>query len=207
MRILAKINRGAILFATLLLGVIIYLVVSAQIAAAATPKIQDISRNYVLAESGYHMLPGKYRIPNPTITPDEVEAYIAEMKTAILAFYPEDGQAGQAMVDSLETGIRLQAKGVGVVLQLTKVIDTFGVISVDGNSATVNMNVSTTYNGPGAQTGVMGTTTTTTQVKTSRDVLLLQKIKGEWKVIYSNLNIPTSNTGTVYSGTNPGQVF
>jgi hypothetical protein len=194
MRILTKINRGAILFTIVLITVIVYLVATGAAQAAEKPDIKDICTRYVGVEISYRMLPAKYRVTVPAITQAEKEDYIAQMRTDIAAFYPSGAQSIKYITDMLAQGIESQASGKGIVIELKKTITEFTAIVFDGNTATVDMKVNTTYNGP-ESAGATGLPATV--VGETSDAIILQKIGGTWKVVYSNLNLPVSNNGPV----------
>jgi hypothetical protein len=182
---LKKWNRGAILSALVLLGVIVYLTVTGAMQNAEKPAIKAVCENYAQTEVGYKMLPEKYRTVTPTIPKADFDVYLADMEKDIKAFFPSDPESVKFTLDTLTASLTAQSKGTDVVLRFTKKIAKYTDILFEKDTVTVNFNSDNVYESTGSAGGLLTGET--------QDTLILQKIGGFWKVVYSNLSVPYGN--------------
>ena len=197
MKALAKINRGVILTAVVLLGVAAYLIGLGMMHSAARTDIEALCEEYVQTELRYHMLPEEYRGATPGMTEAELDGYIAQMKEELTPYYVDNEQTYRYLFSSLEESLRNQAKGYDVTYELTKdIVKT--EITFDGDKASVELSGYTTLKGTAAYTPDIAASTTTRDNSASgetRDTLYLQCVDGEWKLTYSNLTVPYAQFG------------
>lgn len=190
MRILSKINRGVILTVVVLVGVAGYLIGLEAMHSSARKEIQQICEKYVAAELQYYMLPQAYRTESPQISEQELERYMTAMRDELKGFFVDNEQTYRYKLKELEENLTAQSKGEGVVYEYKKEIVRYK-IEFDGNTASVTLTSTTTYDGPvssySSKTGASSRQTLTGEVT---DRLSLQRVNGEWKLTYAALYLP-----------------
>ncbi len=187
MKILKKLNRGAILSFIILVCLIGYLIYVAIINGIDIPKIKDVCEKYIETEISYKMLPKQHRVEKPIITQSELNLYIENMQKDIKAFYTKEEQSSKYIIDTLAASLIAQSKGSGVVFDFKKEIIEYNDIVFDNDTVTVNFTTNNNFEGQNANNPTSKVAPTITQ---TNDNLILQKINSEWKIIYSNLNSP-----------------
>jgi len=193
MKYLSKINRGAIFTTIVLMIVIGYLITTSIIQQKDIPEIKKICESYIQTDSKFNMLPEQYRVDNPNILKNDLNAYLAKMRMEIIAFYPPDEQYYKYAVEKLANDLTAQSKGVNVVFQYTKTVAEYTTIVFDGNTVDVSMLTNVTIEAKGLiAPGSLDEGVFTQQ---TQENIILQKTRGVWKVIYANLNRPSSNDG------------
>jgi hypothetical protein len=202
MKYLSKINRGAILTAVVILGVIGYLITNAILQNNEKPRIKQICDTYIQTEVKYNMLPAAYRIDKPAMSASALTDFLAEMKKNITAFYPDKEQYYQFVVMSLTNDLTSQSKGTGVVYKYEKSIKKYDDMVFDGDIVTVNMTCNTTIEA--RDLSKTGATVKENLVQEIMDTVILQKIDGQWKVVYATINRPISANGYPDKMGNPG---
>ena len=106
MKILKKINRGLILTVIVVIGVAVYLGCLGSAQAADREEIISICEDYIKAETGYSMLPEKYRKENPEIPEQELDAYINEAKTELKKFYVDNENTYKYLLERIESSLK-----------------------------------------------------------------------------------------------------
>lgn len=180
MKIIQKLNRGAIVTAVIVLGVIVYLTSMNINNKSQIPEIKKLSEQYLQAEIKYNMLPEKFRTIPPTITKEELNNHIANMKKELAEFYPKDYK--NWTVESLEKNLKKQANGESVVYAYSKE-SRVKKIKFDDNTATVILVSNTTFDGQSIQTGKHDKS-----VFSVEDIIELTRINNKWYVTYSLIN-------------------
>lgn len=189
MKILRKLNRGAILSFFILVFLIVYLVILEFSHSAEIPKIKAQCEKYIGTEISYKMLPKQYRVEKPSITQSELDLYLANMEKDIKAFYPQNEQSSKFIIDNLKSSLLAQAEGDGVVYEYKKEILKYNDLLFDNDTVTVNFTTNSVYEGqnPNNLNLLAKSEKITSETE---DMLILQKINGDWKIVYSNLNLP-----------------
>jgi len=185
MKFLAKINRGLILTAVVIIGLAIYLISLNISQINATPEIKSICLDYIKTATSYTMLPEQYRKEKPDITSSGLSSYIDKMTTDIKAFYPDNEQTYKYQLKAFQTSFELQVKGQSVVFSYKKDFSKFSEIVFDGDTAKVSIITNSSIDSVSAVTGQRGTVSGQTN-----DTITLQKISGKWKIIYADLPQP-----------------
>lgn len=178
MKILKKINRGLILTVIVVIGVAVYLACLSSAQAADREEIISICEDYIKAETGYSMLPEKYRKENPEIPEQELDAYINEAKTELKKFYVDNENTYKYLLERIESSLKSQAAGDDVILTYTKDIYKVDSVAFDGDKASVELICNTVCKTSGGSVSTDDLT---------NDSLMLQKIDGRWLLCYSNL--------------------
>lgn len=192
MRILKKLNRGAIVTAVVILGIVAYLIGRGIYNKSQIPEIKKVCEQYVEVEVKYSMLPEKNRTVPATISTSELSSYIETMKKDISEYYPKDFE--NYSIKNLEYSLKDQAKGVNVVYDYSKKVQ-FSKIKFDGKSAIVSLDNLTTFDGLSPETGARDKVVTTPS-----DTIILTNIDGKWYVTFSNLSqMNFSENGGMYN--------
>lgn len=191
MKYLSKINRGAIFTAAVILAVIGYLIVNSIIQSREIPAIKQISESYIQAEIKYNMLPAQYRQEDPQIPETELDSFLAKMKSDIVAFYPQQEQYYKFAVDNRSNDLMSQAGGNNVVFQYTKTIVEYESIIFDKDIVDVKILTNSTIEAEGLNP--VGSLNREKVTQETQDNIILQKIDGEWKVIYAIIIRPSQN--------------
>ncbi len=192
MRTLSKINRGAILTAGVLLVVISYLITNAMLQNSEKPVIRQICEAYVQKEISYNMLPTEYRTDKPAMSAVALEKYLTMMKADIIAFYPSNEQFYRFVIQNITGDLTNQSKGSGVVFSYTKTIIRYDEMLFDGDTVDVRFTCNTVME---AQAQGIGSTVKEKTSSETQDNVILQKIDGQWKVVYASINRPMSDNG------------
>jgi hypothetical protein len=190
MKLLRKLNRGAILTFVIVLGVVIYLIVLSAGRQAEIPRIKVAAEQYVQAEIAWQMLPEKYRVEKASMPDAEYQAYIADLSVKIRSLYIDNEPIVQSLIRRLKVDLVQQAKGQGVVFAFQKTISKYERFEFDGDLVTVTMTTQTIYDGP---SGTGGGTARMKTVGETTDTLILQKVADQWKIVFANLVRPYDN--------------
>jgi len=186
MKFLKKINRGLIVTVLILIVLIVYLVVQSISHDSAEPVIKDICEKYISTVTSYKILPEEYMSDNSEMQQADLEKYIQNMTSDIKSFYADNEQNYSYLIKSCKESLENQAKGKEVIYNYKKDIVSFEKIIFNRNTVTVTIRKNNTYNGTDDAVGsiresISGQTT---------DTITLQKINGEWKIIYADLQQP-----------------
>ena len=192
MKVLKKLNRGAILTVAAVIGIIIYLIANGTANAMQTSEIKAACAEYIAAEVRYSVLPDAYQAEYPGMPADEQTRYLAEMSEHILPLLADDGLAGQLTTDRLKDSLTRQMGGEGVIYEYGKTILKYDAIAFKQDVATVSVLTETIFDGPAFDyySGMMAGRQY--QVATLTDTLVLQRVDGVWKVFFANLATPAS---------------
>lgn len=162
MNLLKKLNRGVLLLIILLIGSIVYLVISGVIQSADKKEIVAICQEYIQTELKYST------IPEGT----DYETYTEEMKKEIKSYYIDNIDSYEPKIAELGINLLYVAMGQTTVTQYEKQVIKFTDINFDGDKVTLTANCLTIYNG---------------EQNTTEDYFALQKVDGEWKITYAEL--------------------
>ncbi|MGL5972929.1 MAG: hypothetical protein ACRCZK_04385 [Oscillospiraceae bacterium] len=190
MKFLNKLNRGAILTAVVLLGVIIYLTSQKIYNDSQVPIIKDIVSKYVETEVRYNMLPEKHRENPKVMTKGEFDSYLNEMKTEISKFYNKEDN--KFLIEILEHNLKEQLDNKRVVHNYSKNIE-FKDIRFNTNTVKVSFVSDTTYEESNEAIGGKER-----KISSVKDEVSLIKIDDNWYVYYSNLKSDNGMGGMTY---------
>ena len=191
MKVWTKINRGALLTAIVLIGVIIYLAALSAARRAELPQIQALAADYITAEAKYALLPAQYRAEQPQMGEAARKQYLADMAGTLGAFYVQDEKIRQFNLNRLQQNLESQMRGEGMIYDYQKTIQKTDSVVYEKDLVKVIMTVNTVYDGPvsGANAGASRQKV----VQGTQDTVVLQKEDGVWRVVYALLNTPGSN--------------
>lgn len=189
MKGLAKINRGLLLTAAVVIAAVAYILIVTAGQNAQKRAIEKVCQDYIETAVTYSMLPAQERQDKPTITTARLNDYMTEMDGKIGQFYPAgSAQLGYAL-KSMKNSLKSQAEGQDVIFSYSKKIVKYTDFSFDGDTVTVTPSCLSTIETAGA-------TGHSTSSQTTTDTIILQKTGGVWKVTYAYLTQPAPQQET-----------
>ena len=184
--IVKKMNRGILLTVAILIVVSIYLVATSISQAAEKPAIEQICRDYTASEISYSLLPENWRDSTEPMPQEELDKYLASMETDIAPWYIDNERIRKLALDRIENDLEYQADSADRILEYTKEIVKFESLSFSGNEVTVVFRSRSAVERSISE----NTSDTDRTVEETSDTIMLQKIDGEWKLVYANLYQP-----------------
>lgn len=183
-----KFNRGVIITVIAALCVSVYLIGLSISENAEIPAIEKVAESYINTYVSYNMLPEAYRVATPDIPKAEMDSYLAKMESDIKSYFSADDNSYKFMTDMLKSDLEGQKSDVTVVYNYKKTISQYTSFNFDKSTVTVTVDSNTTYDGPDRSnpgTGRLQLNAVTT------DTIVLKKVDSAWKVVYSNISIPS----------------
>lgn len=183
-----KFNRGVIITVIAVLCVSAYLIGLDITQNAEKPAIQKVVESYINTYVSYNMLPQSYRIATPNIPQAEMDSYVAKMESDVKSYFAADDNSYKFMTDMLKSNLESQKTETTVIYSFDKTISKYTKFSFDKSTVTVMVETNSSYDGPdknNLNSGRLKLNAVTT------DTIVLKKVNGEWKVVYSNINIPS----------------
>jgi hypothetical protein len=184
--IVKKMNRGILLTVAILIVVSIYLVATSISQAAEKPTIEQICRDYTASEISYSLLPENWRDSTEPMPQEELDKYLASMETDIAPWYIDNERIRKLALDRIKNDLEYQADSADRILEYTKEIVKFESLSFSGNEVTVVFRSRSAVERSISE----NTSDTDRTVEETSDTIMLQKIDGEWKLVYANLYQP-----------------
>jgi hypothetical protein len=192
MKFFSKINRGLILLVLIVAAIAVFLVAQSISQAKVKPKIKDVCQQYINTAIGYRQLPEKYKKDNPEIPQAELDKYINDMTNNLKAFYADNDVNYKHVIERYKADLEEQAKGKGVVFNYKKDIKEYLKFTFEGDTVTAIIRTNSVLDGPNSR--LPGAPRENISAQTT-DSIILQKIDGEWKVIYADLQDPMIRSG------------
>lgn len=194
MRILKKINKGLILTIIVLVVLIIYLTNVEKQRGADKPAIQKACEEYIALTDKYVVLPEDMRTFTGKISKENEEKLKKELREELEKQMIKNDEAIEIqyeyLLDELKNGYRTENE---VRTKNKRTITKISNYEFDGDQVTVTLktSVESTYKYIEEDTGTekerQNTTTST------NDEIILQKVDGQWKVVYSNMQFDNNN--------------
>lgn len=186
MKIWKKINKGFLLTLIVLLALIIYLVGVEEQRKEDKTNIQKATEEFTEFTDKYTVLPEEMQTLTEKISKEKVEKYETEMKTKLEDLMISNEEAvkiqNQILVSNLENGYsqgEIKSKQERKITKITS-------YEFDGDQVTVTFNSKLETN-----TKYLNEENEEQERKKSLDIIgeevVLQKVDGEWKIVYSNL--------------------
>lgn len=188
MKVLKKFNRGVIITVIAVIGVSSYLVGLGITQHAEIPAIKQVVESYINTYVGYNMLPAEYRTATPNMPQATMDSYVAKMETDIKSYFAAGDNSYKFMTDTLKSDLQSQTSDTTVVYSYTKDISKYTAFTFDKSTVTVTLDTNSSYDGPdksNSGTGSFKGNAVTT------DTVVLKKVDGVWKVVYSDINRPS----------------
>ncbi len=187
-----RINRGALLFIILLIGIITYLVVLSVTRGKDEALIKDLCSDYITIETQYDALPEKYRSDGIDMPAEELNNYINDMKDAIKLYFIDNENAYGRLINSIESSLIRQAGGGAKISKFTKNIIAFTEFEYRGDVVEVSMQCQNQFE------IISDSNSVAENNYLSDDSIIVQKVDGKWKVVYSNVKSPFDISGDYF---------
>lgn len=186
MKFLKKINKGFLLTIIVLLVLIIYLVGVEEQRKDDKANIQKATENFIEFTDKYSVLPEEMQTLDEEISKEKIEKYEAEMKTELEKLMISNEEAvkiqNQFLISKLENGYSKDEIRNKQERKITKISS----YEFDGNQVTITFNSKLE-----TITKYLNEENKEQERKKSLDIIgeevVLQKVDGEWKIVYSNL--------------------
>ncbi len=185
MKILKKINKGLILTIIVLLVLIIYVTSVEKQRDADKPEIKKICEEFIELTDKYSVLPEEMQTLQKEISENKVKEYTNQMETEMEKMMIPNKEAVKIQQQVLKDNLYDGYNALEVKTKQTRKIQKIAKYEFDGDQVTVSLrnqvNITIrTFNG-------IEEHTENKEFDASDDKIILQKIDGKWKVVYSNL--------------------
>ena len=192
MKFLRKINKGLVLTIIVLLVLIVYLVNVENQRKADKEEIQKTCEEFISFTDKYSVLPENMQQFSETISESKLEEYKKEMKTELEKLMIHNEEAinlqYQILESNLEAGYNFEEIRTKSERKITKISS----YEFEGDQVTVTfkarMKITSKYLNEENEEQE-----SQKSIDTESDEIILQKIDGKWKVVYSNLRYDTNN--------------
>ena len=186
MKVLKKINKGLILTVIVILALTIYLANVEKQRKADKTDIKSACEEFIALTDKYSIWPQEMQKLTEEISENKIEEYEKEIKTELQKLMIPNEEAVkiqyQVLISNLEDGNTLS----GIRTKQERKITKISSYEFEGNQVTVTFNskldTSTKYLNEDNQEQEKQNS-----FDTSNDEIVLQKIDGKWKIVYSNL--------------------
>lgn len=180
-----KINKGLILTIIVVIGLTIYLVNLEKQRNEEKPEIKSICENFIEVTDKYSVLPKEKQVINPNGNEEEYSKYITSVKNELENIMIPNENAIMLQYQVIEENLGNGYNNLEARTNQKRTINKITGYEFDGNQVTVkfqNRVEKTTKYFDGIEEQVENKT-----FDAPYDEIILQKIDGEWKVVYANL--------------------
>lgn len=189
MKVLKKINKGLILTIIVLAALLIYISGVEKQRNADKPDIRKACEDFILLTDKYVVLPEDMQ--KSEVSEEKVNEYVNQMKSDVEKVMISNTEAVKIQEQVIENNLRDSYNALDVRSKVSRKIKKINGYEFDGNQVTVKLN-----NQVEIVTKVFDEIDSTKETETfdaSNDEIILQKIDGKWKIVYSNLQFDGSN--------------
>lgn len=186
MKILKKINKGLILTIIVLLTLTIYLVGVEKQRKADKQDIEKACNNFIEFVSKYSVLPEEMQELSEQISESKKEEYTKQIKTELEKIMISNEEAVKLQHQAIKTSLDEGYKPTEITSKIDRKITKISSYEFDGNQVTVTFNskMETTKKYLNDQNEEQENKNV---FESSDDEIILQKVDGIWKIVYSNL--------------------
>lgn len=180
-----KINKGLILTIIVVIGLTIYLVNLEKQRNEEKTEIKSICENFIEVTDKYSVLPKEKQVINPNGNEEEYSKYITSVKNELENIMIPNEDAIMLQYQVIEENLGNGYNNLEARTNQKRTINKITGYDFDGNQVTVkfqNRVEKTTKYFDGIEEQVENKT-----FDAPYDEIILQKIDGEWKVVYANL--------------------
>lgn len=188
MKILKKFNRGVVITVVVVLCVSIYLIQLGITQDAEKPTIEKVVQSYLATYVNYNMLPANYRTSTPNVPQTEMDSYTAKLESEIKSYFAAGDDSYKFITDALKTNLENQKTEATVIYSYDKTISKYDEFNFDNSTVTVTFDSNSSYVGPDINDPTSGKVTLNA---VTTDTVVLKKVDGDWKVVYSNISRPS----------------
>ena len=192
MKFLRKINKGLVLTIIVLLVLIVYLVNVENQRKADKEEIQKTCEEFISFTDKYSVLPENMQQFSETISESELEEYKKEMKIELEKLMIQNEEAVKLQYQILESNLEAGYNFEEIRTKSERKITKISSYEFEGDQVTVTfkarMKITSKYLNEENEEQE-----NQKSIDTESDEIILQKIDGKWKVVYSNLRYDTNN--------------
>ena len=186
-----KVNKGLILTLIVLLALTIYILNVEQQRKADKENIKKICEQFISFTDKYTVLPIDIQTSNETTKITKIEEYKKELKKELEKFMISNENAVNLQYKFLESILSDGYNELSVTTKQTRKINKITEYKFDGNKVTVKFQnnferIGKVFNENDAQI-------INKAFDTYDDEIILQKVDGSWKIVYSNLQFEESD--------------
>ena len=189
MKVLKKINKGLILTIIVLAALLIYISSIEKQRNSDKPDIRKACEEFIALTDKYVVLPEDMQ--KSEVSEEKVNEYVNQMKNDVEKVMILNTEAVKIQEQVIENNLRDSYNALDVRSKVSRKIKKISGYEFDGNQVTVKLN-----NQVEIVTKVFDEIESTKETETfeaSSDEIILQKIDGKWKIVYSNLQFDGSN--------------
>lgn len=189
MKVLKKINKGLILTIIVLAALLIYISSIEKQRNSYKPDIRKACEEFIALTDKYVVLPEDMQ--KSEVSEEKVNEYVNQMKNDVEKVMISNTEAVKIQEQVIENNLRDSYNALDVRSKVSRKIKKINGYEFDGNQVTVKLN-----NQVEIVTKVFDEIDSTKETETfdaSNDEIILQKIDGKWKIVYSNLQFDGSN--------------
>lgn len=189
MKVLKKINKGLILTIIVLAALLIYISGVEKQRNADKPDIRKACEDFILLTDKYVVLPEDMQ--KSEVSEEKVNEYVNQMKSDVEKVMISNTEAVKIQKQVIENNLRDSYNALDVRIKMSRKIKKINGYEFDGNQVTVKLKDQVEI-----VTKVFDEIDSTKETETfdaSNDEIILQKIDGKWKIVYSNLQFDGSN--------------
>ena len=189
MKVLKKINKGLILTIIVLAALLIYISGVEKQRNADKPDIRKACEDFILLTDKYVVLPEDMQ--KSEVSEEKVNEYVNQMKSDVEKVMISNTEAVKIQKQVIENNLRNRYDALDVRIKMSRKIKKINGYEFDGNQVTVKLKDQVEI-----VTKVFDEIDSTKETETfdaSNDEIILQKIDGKWKIVYSNLQFDGSN--------------
>lgn len=189
MKVLKKINKGLILTIIVLAALLIYISGVEKQRNADKPDIRKACEDFILLTDKYVVLPEDMQ--KSEVSEEKVNEYVNQMKSDVEKVMISNTEAVKIQKQVIENNLRNGYDALDVRSKVSRKIKKINGYEFDGNQVTVKLKDQVEI-----VTKVFDEIDSIKETETfdaSNDEIILQKIDGKWKIVYSNLQFDGSN--------------
>ena len=189
MKVLKKINKGLILTIIVLAALLIYISSIEKQRNSDKPDIRKACEEFIALTDKYVVLPEDMQ--KSEVSEEKVNEYVNQMKNDVEKVMISNTEALKIQEQVIENNLRDSYNALDVRSKVSRKIKKINGYEFDGNQVTVKLN-----NQVEIVTKVFAEIESTKETETfeaSSDEIILQKVDGKWKIVYSNLQFDGSN--------------
>ena len=189
MKVLKKINKGLILTIIVLAALLIYISSIEKQRNSDKPDIRKACEDFILLTDKYVVLPEDMQ--KSEVSEEKVNEYVNQMKNDVEKVMISNTEALKIQEQVIENNLRDSYNALDVRSKVSRKIKKINGYEFDGNQVTVKLKDQVEI-----VTKVFDEIDSTKETETfdaSNDEIILQKIDGQWKIVYSNLQFDGSN--------------
>ena len=189
MKVLKKLNKGLILTIIVVAALLIYISSIEKQRNSDKPDIRKACEEFIALTDKYVVLPEDMQ--KSEVSEEKVNEYVNQMKNDVEKVMILNTEAVKIQEQVIENNLRDSYNALDVRSKVSRKIKKINGYEFDGNQVTVKLN-----NQVEIVTKVFDEIESTKETETfeaSSDEIILQKIDGKWKIVYSNLQFDGSN--------------